>query len=48
MICPREASLREEARTSLKMEGLTREAGDPRLKMEFVRGSLGPSFVLFI
>ena len=48
MIRPREANLEEEARTSLKMEGSTHEAGDPRSKMEFVRGSLGPSFVLFI
>ena len=46
MIYPREASLREKARTSSKTEGLTREAGDPRTKLEFASGSLGPSFVL--
>ena len=48
MIHPREVSLEEEARTPLKTEGSTREAGDPWSKMEFARGSLGPSFVLFI
>ena len=44
MIHPCEASLREEARTSLKTEGSTREAGDPRLKMKSACGSLGLSF----
>ena len=38
-----EASLREKAKTSLKMEGLTREAGDPRLKMKSACDSLGLS-----
>ena len=44
MINPREASLGEEAMTSLKTEGSTREAGDPRSKMKSACGSLGLSF----
>ena len=43
VIHPREASLGEEARTSLKTEGSTREAGDPRSKMKSTCGSLGLS-----
>ena len=46
MIHPREASLGEESKTSLKTEGLTREAGDPRLKMKSACDSLGLSFEL--
>ena len=44
MIHPREASLGEEARSSLKTEGSTREAGNPRSKMKSTCGSLGLSF----
>ena len=44
MIHPREASLREEVRTSLKTWASTREAGDPRSKMKSTRGSLGFSY----
>ena len=43
MIHPREASLGEEARASLKREGLTGKAGDPQLKMKFARDSLSLS-----
>ena len=46
MIHPREASLGEEARTSLETEGSTREAGNPRLKLKSARNSLGPSSLL--
>ena len=48
MIHPREASLGEEARTSLKMEGSTREAGNPQSKMKSMRGSLGLSYFSII
>ena len=48
MIHPREASLGEEARTSLKTEGSTLEVGDPRLKTEFTRGGISLIFVLFV
>ena len=44
-IHPREASLVDEVKTSLKIEGSTYEASDPRSKMESTRGSLGLSFV---
>ena len=46
MICPREASLEEETTISLKTEGSTRKAGDPRPKVEPTRYSLGLSFEL--
>ena len=39
-IHPHEASHGEKAVTSLKTEGSTREAGDPRSKMKSTRGSL--------
>ena len=44
MIHPREASLGEEVKTSLKTERSTREVGDPRSKMTSTCGSLGLSF----
>ena len=44
MIHTHEASLREEVRTSLKTDGSTREAGDPRSKMKSTRVSLGLFF----
>ena len=44
MIRTSEASLGEEMRTSLKAEGSTREAGDPRSKMKSMRVNLGRTF----
>ena len=41
---PCEASLGEEVRTSLKTEGSTHEAGNPRSKIKSTYGSLGLSF----
>ena len=48
MIHPCEANLEKEARTSLKTEGSTRGAGDPRSKMEFAHGRIGQTLVLFV
>ena len=48
MIRAREASLGDEVRTSLKMEGSTREAGNPRSRMKSTHGSLGLSFFFVI
>ena len=39
-----EASHREEVRTSLKIEGSSREASEPRLKMKSTFSRLGLSF----
>ena len=44
MINPREASLGEEVRTSLKMERSTHKAGDFRSKMKSTHGSLSLGF----
>ena len=44
MIHPHEASLKKKARTSLKTEGTTHEAGNPWSKMKSACGSLGLSF----
>ena len=48
VIHTRKANIGEESRTSLKLEGSTRKAGDPWSKMKSMRGSLGLSYCFVI